>query len=262
MTESCVPAHRYNSKPDGVVQCCKLVWHRLLSRDPLHLQRSVPCWEGPSGLPRMGITRELSPCPTAPHLCSARCSVSTLSLARPGSPLPKRVTRISHFGKRTSVLSLRLNSIKVSEQTSAACSRRKSQSRTFETREDGTPGLNFGWLSEPRSNDHWYPSAGVRLIDVETLNHNVTSARGPFAGPPSRLFRHVAMAILEHGPGGYVCAVLLAPNVRFINLLAEELTHQESFHTTYTHHRTHHRATPCGSHEAVTTDGRCANHRH
>lgn len=39
------------------------------------------------------------------------------------------------------------------------------------------------------------------MIDVETLGHNVTSARGPFAGPPSRLFRHVAMAILEHGPG-------------------------------------------------------------
>lgn len=54
---------------------------------------------------------------------------------------------------------------------------------------------------------------------------------------PSRLFRHVAMAILEHGPGGYVYAVLLAPNLRFVDLPADELTHPESFHTTYTHHR-------------------------
>lgn len=98
-------------------------------------------------------------------------------------------------------------------------------------------GLNFGWISELRSNDDRYPGAGVRLIDVETLGHNVTSARGPFAGTPSRLFRHVAMAILEHGPGGYVCAVLLAPNLRFVHLPAEELTHPESFHTTSTHHR-------------------------
>lgn len=33
--------------------------------------------------------------------------------------------------------------------------------------------------------------------------------------------------------------VLLAPNCRFVDLPAEELTVPESFHTTYTHHRTH-----------------------
>lgn len=95
------------------------------------------------------------------------------------------------------------------------------------------------------------------MIDVETLKHNVTSAReGLLLARLSRLFRHVAMAILEHGPGGYLCVVLLAPNLRLVDLPAEELTHPESFHTTYSHHR----AAPCGSHEPVSTDGRCANH--
>lgn len=83
-------------------------------------------------------------------------------------------------------------------------------------------GLNFGWISKTRSNDDLYPGARARLIEVETLGHNVTSARGPFAGTPSRLSRHVAMAILEQGPGRYSCVVLLAPNLRFVYLPAEE----------------------------------------
>ena len=69
------------------------------------------------------------------------------------------------------------------------------------------------------------------------------------------------MAILEHGPSGYTCVVLLAPNLCFVNLPAQELTLPESFHTTHTHHnKPAHRAAPCGSDEVVSTDRRCANH--
>lgn len=62
------------------------------------------------------------------------------------------------------------------------------------------------------------------------------------------------------GQGGYICVVLLAPNLRFVDLPAQELTLTESFHTT---HQPSHPPTvprPVDHTRVVSADSRYANH--